>query len=256
MEEKININASDNLQEIVIRKGDAVPVHVEPAITITGLTIDGPREFLQKPLMYSDLRIGKYGVEPDRVNTNRECIYDLSYIKYSIKGRKIELKYNTKAVDPVTIEGTLKLSSDLSDWDINSGKRMTSLELAQFVRMRRHFFETKDVALKLEKEFQSFKAKVDKEVEANDDRRANVKFSLVQKVTTSMPLEFTILVPVFEGREKTAIKIEIDIDPTDLSCSLVSPSLKEYIDTESEAIINNELQCIKELHPDLRIFQY
>jgi hypothetical protein len=61
MEEKININASENVQEIVIRKGDAVPVHVEPAITITGLTIDGPREFLKKPLMYSDLRIGKYG---------------------------------------------------------------------------------------------------------------------------------------------------------------------------------------------------
>jgi hypothetical protein len=255
MEAKVNVNFDDLQNEVIIRKGEAAPVHVRPSISIATTTIDGPREFLSKPLISYPIDFSLCQDEKGVSQDMSVALLDLSFVEYSIKARSIFLIYNSKAVDPVKVSGLLKLDTDLEEWGINSGKRMSSMELAQFVRMRRHFFETKEIALKLEKEFQNFKAKVDKEVEANDDKRGNVKFSLAQKVITSMPLEFTVTVPVFEGQPKVSVKVEIDIDPTDLTCSLVSPGLKEYIDQESEAIIMNEIQQIRELQPLIRIFR-
>jgi hypothetical protein len=55
---------------------------------------------------------------------------------------------------------------------------------------------------------------------------------LVQKVTSNIPTEFTLNLPLFIGTKPVLAVVEIDIDAMDLNCSLISPALKELVDTE------------------------
>ena len=50
--------------------------------------------------------------------------------------------------------------------------------------------------------------------------------------------------------------VEIDIDPFELNCVLIAPNLKEMIDTEVTAVIDEQLRLIAELVPDLKLFQF
>jgi hypothetical protein len=120
----------------------------------------------------------------------------------------------------------LTLHPDLEKFTINSGKDIQH-ELAQFIRMNKHYFENRDQALKLVNELMNFKAKVDKEIEASDDKKANIKMMLVQKVTSNIPTEFTLNLQFFIGTKPVPVVVEIDIDAMDLNCSLISPALKE-----------------------------
>lgn len=236
MAEEIKVTVENGVKELFIRTGKANDIHIPKSIEIGSLTIDAVKEYLSKN-----------GIDGSEIEN--------SYIWYSVKERFIQLEYAVRRVNSDSIHGLLQLDSDLEKFGINSGNQFTTFALANFIRLNRHFFETKDVALKLVTELQNFKAKVDKEIEASDDKKANVKMMLVQKVTSNIPTEFTILVPLFIGTKPVPIKVEIDIDANDLSCSLVSPELKELIDNESKAIIDLELQEIRKLYPELRIFQ-
>lgn len=233
----LNITVSNETKEVVLRTGEANPIHIPTGITLKGFTIDAVREYLQKD-----------GIVEDEIKN--------SYVISSLEKRQLQLHYAARIEKPDTIEGVLHLHSDLEKFAINSGKQYSTHNLAQFIRMNKHYFETKDIALKLVNDLQNFKAKVDREIEASDDKKANVKISLVQKVVSNIPTEFTLLLPIFVGGPKSAIKVEIDIDAQDLTCSLISPELKEFIDNEAEALIENELKAIRQLFPELRIFKY
>lgn len=245
METKIeNVFFGDNQTEqtLVIRHDEAKKVYQPVGVRQVNLTIDSVVEYLRHP-----------GVDAS-------VIEGLSFVLFNYKNRFVELVYNYRneflnGLPTDDLKGVLKLHPDLESFKINSNERVTSLQLSQFIRMHKHFFEVKDQALKLSKDLQDFKVKIDKEIQQADDRRGNATFLIAQKIITSMPLEFTILVPVFVGEQKVPIKIEIDIDASDLSCSLVSPELKELIDVESKRVIDIALAEIKELQPMLRIFE-
>jgi len=183
-------------------------------------------------------------------------IEDLSFVVFDYNAKSISLSYNHRQVKwNDKVNGVLRLDPDLEDFGINSNKSYTALEMGQFIRFRRHFFENKDVALNLEKELRDFRANVDKKVNAADDKRGNITASIAQTVISNLPLDFYVNLPVFIGQPKRLIKLEIDINQMDLTCTLVSPELKEMIDLESKSIIDEEIKQIRELHPNLRIFQ-
>lgn len=234
------INLEEGVKELIIRNGAARPIHIYRGLKLEGLTIDAVYEYLSKPLVHNKLNLR---------------IEDLSYVKFDYKSRTLGLCYDFRVENPDVVKSILKLDPDLEDFGINSGKSYSALEMGQFIRFRRHFFENKDVALILEKELRDFRATVDKKVNLSDDKRGNITASIAQTVISNLPLTFNILIPVFIGQPKTLVKLEIDINPMDLTCVLVSPELKEFIDLESKVIIDEQLEKIKELHPNLRIFQ-
>jgi hypothetical protein len=236
MSKEIKVTVEEGIKELVIRNGDASKIHIPNGIVIGQLTIDAVKEYLSKK-----------GVDPEQIQN--------SYIWYSNEERFIQLEYAFRIENRDSIEGRLVLHPDLEKFEINKGKSYSTHQLAQFIRMNKHFFESKDVALKLVNELMNFKAKVDKEIEASDDKKANVKMMLVQKVTSNIPTEFTLNLPIFIGSKPVPVLVEIDINAMDLSCNLISPALKELIDTESTAIIETELKAIRALYPELRIFQ-
>lgn len=236
MVEEIKVTVENGIKELVIRKGEASKIHVPKAIEIGKLTINAVREYLSKK-----------GVKADEIEN--------SYIWYSNEERFIQLEYAVRIENPDSIHGMLTLHPDLKKFEINDGKQYGTHQLAQFIRMNKHFFQSKDVALKLVNELMNFRANVDKQIEASDDKRANVKIMLAQKVTSNIPTKFTLNLPIFIGSKPIPVNVEIDIDAQDLTCSLISPALKEFIDTESTALIENELSEIRKLCPELRIFQ-
>jgi hypothetical protein len=238
--QEVKITVEEGVKELVIRTGEAEKVHYLNKIDLQKLTVSAVREFLEKPLVW---------------NKDNKQIEDISFIVFDYRNREILLNFDYRSATNDRIHGYLELDPDLLDFGVNSGKSYSALEMGQFIRMRRHFFESKDVALTLEKALKDFRATVDKKVEMADDKRGNIKASIAQTVISNLPLAFSVNLPVFIGQSKQLIKLEIDIDPMDLTCVLVSPELKEMIDVQSKAVIDCEIAAIRELHPNLRIFQ-
>lgn len=236
MKNKIEVKVEKGIQEVVFREGKANDVHIPSGLKLVDLTINAVQEYLSKE-----------GIDKSEIKN--------SVVLFSYEKKFIELVYAFRIENPDMIRGNVNLHPDLEKFEINEGKRYTTFALADFIRMNRHFFETKDIAIKLESVLRSFTAEVDRKIEASDDKRANVKASIVQTVKTNIPEDFTLLIPVFVGSKPVPVKVEIDINSSDISCALMSPDLKEIIDTETKAVIDNELQKIKELYPELRIFQ-
>lgn len=240
MKNNVKVSLEKGVNELVLRTGDAEKIHVIPGVALDGLSIGAVREFLSKPLLD---------------NEENRAIEWTSFIVFDYAQRKISLDYNYRTEHSDKISGILEIDPELNDFGINNNKSYSALEMGQFIRFRRHYFESKDVALELEKNLKQFKATVDKKIEAADDKRGNIQVSIAQTVISNLPLDFYVKLPVFIGTEKVLIKVEIDINPMDLTCCLVSPELKEMIDLESKAIIDFEIEEIKKLHPALRIFQ-
>jgi hypothetical protein len=236
MEKDIKITVENGVKELVIREGEASKIHIPSGIVLKDLTIGAVAEYLSKD-----------GILNDEIKN--------SFVLFSYEDKFIQLKFASRIENPDDITGKVSLHPDLKKFEINEGKRYTSFKLADFIRMNRHFFETKDQAIKLENILRNFTAEVDRKIEASDDKRANVKASIIQQVKTNIPESFTLLLPVFVGSTPIPVKVEIDIDSSDISCSLMSPDLKELIDVETKAIIDVELKNIQTLYPQLRIFQ-
>jgi hypothetical protein len=236
MEKDIKITLENGVKELVIREGEAAKIHIPSGIVLKDLTIGAVAEYLLKD-----------GILNDEIKN--------SFVLFSYEDKFIQLKFASRIENPDDITGKVSLHPDLKKFEINEGKRYTAFKLADFIRMNRHFFETKDQAIKLENILRNFTAEVDRKIEASDDKRANVKASIIQQVKTNIPESFTLLLPVFVGSTPIPVKVEIDIDSSDISCSLMSPDLKELIDVETKAIIDVELKNIQTLYPQLRIFQ-
>ena len=235
MEKELKITVENDVKELVILNGAAEPLYHDKSIKVKDASIAAVHEFLVKK-----------GIEnEDLVN---------SKIEFSYSELFLNLYYSVRRRFPDTIKGVLKLHPDLKKFDINGTKTYNTLQLADFIKMNRHYFENKEIAMKLVSELRNFEGKVNKEIELKSDTRANTRVLIHQLVESNIPDGFILELPVFVGQDKVRLEVEINIT-SDFSCSLVSPDLKQLIDEETKVIIGGELDKIKLLHPDLKIFE-
>jgi hypothetical protein len=235
MEKEIKITVENGVKELTILHGNAEPVYHEKGIEVSGASIEAARTYLEKPVIpVSDI----WG----------------SKLEFSIEKQFIHLFYSVRRRNPDVIKGSLKLHPDLLKFNINTDKKYNTFELSDFFKMNRHFFENREYAMKLVSELQNFQAKVNKDIELKADNRANSKVLIHQVVESNIPESFYLELPVFVGQKKVRLEIEININAA-FECSLISPDLKQLIDEESTRIITAELDAIKVLHPDLKIFE-
>lgn len=236
MENPIEIKLSSENKELIILTGNAEPVYHEKAIDVKGGSIKSASEYLSKKVVKEEI------IE----NSKIEFCYDKLYIN---------LHYDARQRNPDVILGSLKLHPDLEKFSINSSKTYNAFELADFIKMNRHYFENKEYAMKLVSDLRNFEGKVNKDLEARTDDRGNKKFLINQIVESNIPTGFFLELPVFVGQENKRLEIEINITSS-FECSLVSPDLKKFIDLESKAILNEELVKINEMHPELKVFEF
>jgi len=187
----------------------------------------------------------------DRVDEHNDLFLAIDRDNFTIK---LSVNTSLSTVEDKYVSA-LVLSKELKEFGINTGKDYTTFELAQFIKMNRTCFESKSKAMELVSILQNFKAKVDKDIENADDTRGNKKLLLQQTVDSNVPESFSLTIPIFKGIEPQTIEVEIMIDAQDLSCQLVSPEAKDFIDTEARRIMDDEINQIKKIHPNLKVIE-
>ena len=233
METKIML--SENQKELTILQGKALDPLPAIKLQLVG-TIDAPKLFLQKRLS-----------EINQKKSNICFNYETKQILLTIEETD---PYNTGS-----IIGKIELSDDFTKFKINTGECWSCFDLADFIKMNRSHFESKDVAGKLVNQLRTFKAKVDKEIEQSKDDKANYSIKRSQVVNSNLPNDFTILVKIFKGGQKELFPVEINIHPDTLNCILISPAANDLIQATIEKAINDEIEQIKLITPDIVIIE-
>lgn len=242
--QNIQVSVENGVKELVIREGDAAPmVQLREGVHING-NIDVVTNHLKNPSSWLT-----------RADEDGNTPLENSYVEINRSERMISFIEDAGMGWESSYRGVLHLDDALKDFQINTGKSWTTFELADHIKMNRSFFETKDTAMRLVGELRNLKVKVDKDVEAMDDQRGNKKVLVAQAIESNIPEAFNLLVPVFKGHAKQTIQIEVNINASDFSCTLISPELNDYINETRDQIIDNEIATIKELFGGLRIFE-
>ncbi|MNX72857.1 hypothetical protein D3C86_1042280 [compost metagenome] len=236
MAEEIKLTVENGTKELVILTGSAESVYHEKAIEVQAGSINSAYEYLSKKVVKAEI------IEHSKL----EFCYDKLYI---------DLHYDARQRNPDVIQGKLKLHPDLEKFAINSGKSYSTFELADFIKMNRHYFENKEYAMKLVSELRNFEGKVNRDLEAKTDERGNKRALINQVVESNIPSGFFLELPVFVGQDKIRLEIEVNINSS-FECSLISPDLKQLIDQESKSILDEQLIKITGLHPELKVFEY
>lgn len=241
--------AIGDAKEVIWREG-AAPENfkVRKGITVEG-TIGVPLVHLAKETvteladLTEELKPGKPNVIDESYLTIDRDKMEIVFVEFG--GKEYESRYI----------GRLFFSPDFEKFGINKNESYTPLELAELIKMNRSFFDSKTEAMKLVSELRGFEAKVNKEVEAKADDRANRKVLLAQTVTTNIPNGFKLKLPIFKGMEPRTFEVEIGIDPMDLSCRLISPEANDIVNDTKNDIIDDQKTKIQDLHEGLRIFE-
>ena len=217
-----------------IRFGEALPLKEPKAVSIDG-TIDAPARWVEKR-------------KDDIKQADAHIIVDRDHMI-------ITLNIDENSAYSDQIKGTLTLSSEMQEFGINTGEYMSCFDMSDRIKQLRSYFETQQEAMKLVTELRNFKAKVDKDLELSDDKRGNQRILRAQTVESNLPKNFKIQLPIFKGMEKETIEVEVEINPNDLSCTLVSPEAHDIVVQQRDKHMDAVLDRIKEAAPTIVIIE-
>lgn len=235
MEEKnkgLNINiehyTGEKPIEVVYRLGDAAQAQQPLAtkapekISVSG-TISTPYEWLSK-------RIDTVDQKRANVVVNRE--------KMTIQLTVNEDDYYNKN----TFTGTVEVSETFEKFGINDGEKgWIPAKLGQFLRLNRGLFEDKEKCMVLVSNLKNFNAKAKAEIEKQRD----------------LPKSFTVNMAIFKGTAKQPIEIEFDhyLTNGEVFLQLVSPGANEVTESYRDKCIDEVLDKIKDIAPDIAILE-
>lgn len=233
IEKLTEMNIEDG-KDMVIRFGDALPLKEPKYVSING-TIDAPARWVEKR-------------KDDIVSADAHILVDRDHMTITLNTDENNF-YSDQIV------GTLTLSTEMQEFGINTGEYMSCFDMADRIKQLRTYFETQQDAMKLVTELRNFKAKVDKELELSDDKRGNQKILRAQTVESNLPKSFNVNMPIFKGTEKRTFEVEVEINPNDLSCTLVSPDAHDIVVQERDNQMDAVLGRIAEAAPNIVIIE-
>lgn len=88
-----------------------------------------------------------------------------------------------------------------------------------------------------------------------DHKRGNQKIMRAQTVESNLPKSFNVNMPIFKGTEKRTFEVEVEINPNDLSCTLVSPDAHDIVVQERDNQMDAVLVRIAEAAPNIVIIE-
>lgn len=233
IEKLTEMNIEDG-KDMVIRFGDALPLKEPKYVSING-TIDAPARWVEKR-------------KDDIVSADAHILVDRDHMTITLNTDENNF-YSDQIV------GTLTLSTEMQEFGINTGEYMSCFDMADRIKQLRTYFETQQDAMKLVSELRNFKAKVDKELELSDDKRGNQKILRAQTVESNLPKSFNVNMPIFKGTEKRTFEVEVEINPNDLSCTLVSPDAHDIVVQERDNQMDAVLGRIADAAPNIVIIE-
>lgn len=233
--ENLHVKVENGVETLVIREGEAPKVYNPEKLNITGI-LDTPFRFLDKRIDTIDQKKCNIIVDRDKMS--------------------ISLTINDKDYFKDIISGQLEYHPDFIKLGINSGKYRTAIEMAEFIKMNKAFFENRNDAADLVVQLRKFKAKVDKQVEAEfNPNKGDKKLCIQQAVESNIPSTFKVCVPVFKGTEKKVMELETYFNPDDLTCTLICAEANEIAQDYKDTEIDSVLFKISAIAPDIVIME-
>lgn len=168
---------------------------------------------------------------------------DNCHISVSAENHLIAFKGNDQQSNndhTTLVIGKMSFSKEFDTLPLNES--FEPLALAKALRLRKHLFTDAEQFRKLFSELSSFKATVSKKIEESDDRTGNATSYIKQEVIHNLSNIFTLKMEVLKGAKELSFDVEIDIDPTDLNCTLVAPELSHLIQEQAKNLLNAELE--------------
>ena len=234
------INLAPGQNEIILREG-AAPKVLDPKapvkMNVNG-TINAPFEYLSK-------RIDCINQKDCHIIVNREKI-------------TIELVVNeADEYTRGTIAGTLQHHPKFEEFGINTGKVWSPFDFAMFCKMNRAFFADKNANMSLVSACKNFTAKVNNQIERAIQENGNSTDNFAQVVNSNLPESFTLSIPIFTGGKKEDLVVETfaKIDGRNVAFVLMSPGAEETLEDLRDKAIDEQLNAIKAIAPDIAIFE-
>lgn len=222
-------------EPVEIREGAALTLREPQIIAISGV-INTPLNWLKK-------RVKTIEQLQAHVIVNRDKM-------------TIGLIVNESSFYCTTIVGSLELSEIFKGFAINSGKYKTPLELSEFIKMNRAYFDNREVAMNLVSVLRNFRAKIDQKVEAEVDlNKGDRNLTRRMVVDSNVPKSFVLKIPVFKGCKPVELEVETYFNPDDLTCSLVSPQANEIMTDTRDVLIQDVIDGIAEIAPEIAILE-
>lgn len=178
-----------------------------------------------------------------------------------VEREKMTITLTINESDPYaknTITGTAQLSEIFKKFGINDANvGWIPAKLGQFLRLNRAVFEDKEECMKLVSNLKNFTAKAKSEIEKQRDPSGSRADVYRQSVESNLPKSFTVHIPIFVGPAKTTFDVEFDHYLTDgeVFLQLVSPGAKEIMDSTIDNSIDEVLNKIREIAPDIAILE-
>ena len=94
---------------------------------------------------------------------------------------------------------------------------------------------------------------IERSIKENGDRTDN----FAQVVNSNLPESFTLSIPVFKGCDKENLEVETfaKIDGRNVAFVLMSPGAEETLEDLRDKAIDEQLNAIKAIAPDIAIFE-
>lgn len=218
--------------EVTIRTGAALPLKEPVKIEITG-TINAPLDWMKSHEVSDD-----------------------SHVLVDAEKATITLIDDHKSAYASKVCGKLEVSPEFTKFGINGEKFRTPLEMSEFIKMNRAYFENRSVAMELVAQLRNFTAKINKQVEQEHNQNKGDKRVLIaQVVDSNVPSSFQVKLPIFKGEDPIIFEVETYFNPDDLTCKLVSADANERaIDTRAE-VIEQVITQMLEIKPDLCVIR-
>lgn len=225
--------------EVVLREGEA-PVALDPKEPAE-VSIDGT---IESPLRWLEKRIELIKQKASNIIVNRNKM-------------RICLTIDEKDYYQTIVAGSLKESKEMVEFGINTEKRWDPIKLSKFIKMHRAFFTDKSANMMLVSTLKNFKAKIVADVERSKEENGSRTDNYSQMVDSNIPKPFKLNIPLFKGFANEEIEVEIyaDVDGRDVSLSLVSAGANEAIEEYKNKVIDEQLDAIRQIAPDIVIIE-
>ena len=225
--------------EVVLREGKA-PVALDPKeperVVING-TIDAPIRWLEK-------RVELINQKATNIIVNRDKM-------------RMALTIDETSYYQTEINGILQASKEMQEFGINVEKKWEPIKLSKFIKMHRAFFTDKSQNMMLVSTLKNFKAKVNQDIERSKEENGSKVDNYSQVVDSNLPKSFKLNIPLFKGFACEEIEVEIyaDVDGRDVTLSLVSAGANEAIEEYKNKVIDEQLDAIRQIAPDIVIIE-
>lgn len=243
--EKLNINFAqgEQVKELIIREtnhvNEPLPILEPDHVCITG-TISAPYAFLEK--RWNDEQVVK---NRTHIIVNRD---------------KLTMKLVMNETDQrnrMTVTGKIEFSRQFVSFGINSDTQFAPEELANFFRINRTYFESREENMKLVAILKNFRAKIETEVEREKKDNGSVTDVYKKVVNSNLPESFAICIPIYKGAKPEKINIETiaTINGRDVALELISPDAASIVEEVRDKLIDEQLEKIAELAPEIPIIE-